>query len=218
MASNNAYAAAGLAGAGTTTNYLRCTGYNFSIPAGSVISGIIVNVERKSSSVAAGGLRDAAVRAIKGGAIGAVDRASGSNYTTADVTEAHGSAVDLWGETWTAGDINSANFGAAFATLKNSAGGGTFTASVDVMSITVMMAPTIASMTRVDPDPTAAATVRWSVTFSEPLGGVDLTDFSLTASGLSGASCCRSRRSDDIHGHGQHRLWNRHAGAESGRR
>jgi len=50
-------------------------------------------------------------------------------------------------------------------------------------------APTVASITRADPNPTNAASVSFTVTFSEAVSGVAASDFSLTASGgLSGAS------------------------------
>jgi Tol biopolymer transport system component len=50
-------------------------------------------------------------------------------------------------------------------------------------------APTVVSITRVDPNPTSAASVRFTVTFSEPVTGVDASDFALTTTGsLSGMS------------------------------
>ena len=50
-------------------------------------------------------------------------------------------------------------------------------------------APSILSMTRNDADPTNAASVSWTATFSEDVTGVDATDFNLQASpSLSGTS------------------------------
>ncbi|HKO58246.1 MAG TPA: DUF5689 domain-containing protein, partial [Thermoanaerobaculia bacterium] len=49
-------------------------------------------------------------------------------------------------------------------------------------------APVVQSSTRNDTNPTTAASVNFTVTFSEPVSGVDTGDFSLTTSGLSGAS------------------------------
>ena len=46
--------------------------------------------------------------------------------------------------------------------------------------------PTVASITRADASPTSAASVRFNVTFSEPVTGVDTSDFTLTASGITG--------------------------------
>jgi alpha-tubulin suppressor-like RCC1 family protein len=48
--------------------------------------------------------------------------------------------------------------------------------------------PLVTAITALDTNPTSAASVRYSVTFSKPVSGVDSSDFSLTSSGLSGAS------------------------------
>jgi hypothetical protein len=51
------------------------------------------------------------------------------------------------------------------------------------------VAPTVASITRLDPSPTTAFTVRFQVVFSEDVTGVDASDFALVATGLiDGAS------------------------------
>ena len=183
VSSNNSYATASVDG--TTTNYLQCTGYNFAIPAGATINGITVNIERKSSSTNNGGSADAAMRLVKAGTIGATDRTTGTTYTTSDVIEAHGSAADLWGTTWTVADINNANFGAAFAATKASSGGAAHTVSVDHIQIVVDYSlPSVSSINLASPDPTSPATsVSWAVTFSESVTGVDATDFVLVQAG-----------------------------------
>lgn len=48
--------------------------------------------------------------------------------------------------------------------------------------------PNVSSIVRVDANPTSAATVRFDVTFSENVTGVDVNDFAVTATGISGAS------------------------------
>ena len=50
------------------------------------------------------------------------------------------------------------------------------------------VAPTVVSSLRADPSPTSAASVNFTVTFSESVTGVDLNDFILTATGVTGAS------------------------------
>ena len=50
-------------------------------------------------------------------------------------------------------------------------------------------APSVTSSLRADPDPTAAGNVRFTVTFSENVNGVDAADFALTLTGsISGAT------------------------------
>ncbi|HJR80936.1 MAG TPA: choice-of-anchor Q domain-containing protein [Anaerolineales bacterium] len=51
-----------------------------------------------------------------------------------------------------------------------------------------MTPPTILSITRADTNPTSAASVDFTVTFSKPVTGVDSSDFTLTTSGISGES------------------------------
>jgi alpha-tubulin suppressor-like RCC1 family protein len=48
--------------------------------------------------------------------------------------------------------------------------------------------PRVTSITRADPDPSTASSLRFNLTFSEPVRGVDVTDFGLTTTGLSGAA------------------------------
>jgi Tol biopolymer transport system component len=51
------------------------------------------------------------------------------------------------------------------------------------------IAPTVVSITRADPNPTSAASVTFTVTFSKAVTGVDASDFALTTAGsLSGVS------------------------------
>lgn len=188
LVSDAARATAVVVGAGTT-NYVRCTGYGFTIPPGAAIDGILVNVERRTSAITAGGSQDAAVRVVQGGAIGAVDQSTTNTYTLTDVNEPHGATTPLWGLTWVYTDINAANFGAAVAAMKNNPAQ-THTLSINSVTITVdyTPAPIVLSINRASANPTTAATVDWTVTFSEAVSGVDTTDFALAASGLGGTS------------------------------
>jgi len=95
-----------------TSNYLKATNFGFSIPSGSTINGILVEIEAKSS---ASTLTWTNVRAVKGGTISATTKAGTTNGIT--TTEAYssipttGASTDLWGESWTAADINASTFG-----------------------------------------------------------------------------------------------------------
>src|SRR5262249_4436235 len=48
-------------------------------------------------------------------------------------------------------------------------------------------APTVVSINRANPTPTSAATVDFTVTFSQSVSGVDATDFTTAVSGLGGS-------------------------------
>jgi uncharacterized protein DUF6701 len=191
VSSNNSYATAVVDG--STTNFLRCTDYGFNIPSGVTVLGIEVKVERKSSRTQNGGSEDAAMRLVKGGVIQATDRSSGTTYTTGDVVETHGSPTDLWGTTWTPTDINSANFGAAFAATKPSAGGNSHTISVDHIQITVYYsnnappAPSLSSPADGAIVTTSTPTFTWS-TVIDPDGDTVTYDVQADASGCSFAS------------------------------
>jgi Tol biopolymer transport system component len=63
---------------------------------------------------------------------------------------------------------------------------GTFTSGEEY---TIVRIPAVFSILRVDPNPTATDTVNFIVTFTKPVTGVDLGDFSLTTKGkISGAA------------------------------
>jgi hypothetical protein len=55
------------------------------------------------------------------------------------------------------------------------------------LKFAIYTAPTVASLVRAGANPTAAASVDFTVTFSEPVTGVDATDFAIAATGVTGA-------------------------------
>ncbi len=134
-ASDTAYATQGSVMGNITTNYLKCTGFNFAaIPVGATISGITVYVTRKTNG---GTIRDAFVYLVKAGNVStALNGATATSYTTADVTEMHGGMTSLWGTTWTDTDLKLSNFGVAFS-AKNTSTTSTTNRTVSVNYIQV---------------------------------------------------------------------------------
>lgn len=62
------------------------------------------------------GVYDHRVRIIKNGAIGTTDKATADAWPLgSDIYATYGGSSDLWGETWTPSDVNSANFGVAIS-------------------------------------------------------------------------------------------------------
>lgn len=104
----------------STSDYLKATNFGFSIPAGATINGITVAIERHDTD---SNCNDAAVRIIKGGTIGSTDKsAAGWPDGPPDGSpETYGGTSDLWGETWTADDINASTFGFAIKASGTSA-------------------------------------------------------------------------------------------------
>ncbi len=77
------------------------------------------------------------------------------------------------------------------------AGNGNFT-SGEIYTIN-RSAPFLISSLRADPSPTSAGTVRFTVTFSEPVSGVDAADFVISASGVVDASVANVSGVDSIY-------------------
>ncbi len=141
-ASDNNYATATVKKS-EITNYLKCTGYGFTIPAGATINGITVSVEDHSART----IYDYAVSLVKGGTVQATNYGTLTNMPTSDATSTYGGAADLWGTTWTVANINNANFGVAFAAQRGPYNTND-TANVDYMPITVnytLLAPPTAT-------------------------------------------------------------------------
>ena len=126
-ASDDAFAQASPGGG--NTNYLHANNFNLQIPLPAVIEGIEVAVEKRSL---AGTVLDAQVRIVKGGVVGATDRADAAPWPIADTVVIYGGTSDPWGETWTAADVNANDFGVVI-----SATDGLDTAAVDHITMTV---------------------------------------------------------------------------------
>jgi len=187
-ASDGAYATA--SNDDSTTEQLICTGYQFNIPAGATINGITVTIVRRSSRGEDDPARDADLNLLQAGAtVGTNEAATGTNYPTTGAQAAtYGSSSDLWGATWAPSDINNSQFGVAFRSRLRDDDD---TVSVDYIGIAVdytpdTTPPTVTSITTADVNPTSAASVDWTVTFSEAVTGVTAADFTLVPTSLGG--------------------------------
>ena len=105
-----------------------------------------------------------------------------------DFDRSGGIAIDPSGAAYVTGWTMSNDFPVtpgAFDTSYN--GGGSDTFVLKLVEDTTQ--PTVLSITRLDPDPTEAASVKFAVTFSEPVTGVDMNDFTpVTTGSLSDVS------------------------------
>lgn len=151
VASDSVYATTAIGAAvGQESHYLKATNFGFSVPADSTIDGILVEVERSwvNGSMSYGNINDTVTsgmpdgtggsRIIKGGLTSSTDVSLGSEWTNPKSRVLFGSAVSLWGETWTPADINSSNFGFAMSAVGYNGPSGTDpTAQVDHIRITV---------------------------------------------------------------------------------
>jgi hypothetical protein len=130
--SNDAYAEAKVED-GEYTKYLVAKGFGFTIPAGDVIDGIEVTMERKGTT---GNIKDKSIRLVKGASVVGDDKASAAAWPAADVSVTYGTPSDLWGTTWTPAEINDPDFGVAISAEKFG-GSGEKTAYVDHVVIKV---------------------------------------------------------------------------------
>ena len=86
------------------------------------------------------------------------------------------------------GTIQNAALNNATLTLPAPGAAGSLGFNKTIVIVIDTTAPSVVSSVRADPNPTKAASVRFTVTFSEAVTGVDMTDFSLTSAGLTGVA------------------------------
>ena len=127
----------GLASNGDYTDYIQISNFGFTIGSGATIDGITVEIERYQSG--AKNVKDNAVRIVKGGTIGSTDKSSSSAWASSDPNTyaTYGGSADLWGETWTAADINSTDFGIAISAKAASGNPGNADPRFDHVRITI---------------------------------------------------------------------------------
>lgn len=122
---------ANLAATLEASHYLKATNFGFAIPSATVL-GILLTLHFEGSSPL---VLDNRIRIVKGGAIKeTVDHARSGPWA---LTREYGGLGDLWGQAWTAADINSAGFGIA---ISAESAGAIQTARVKLISMTVAYA------------------------------------------------------------------------------
>lgn len=103
--------------AGGGSNYLKVQGFGFSIPAGATINGILLEIKQKFTTTANGAVQSKVVKMVKSdGTFSTTDKGSITQWSATLGFVGYGSSSELWGESWGASDINSANFGAVVST------------------------------------------------------------------------------------------------------
>lgn len=135
-ASDNSRATVQITSSSNVSNYLRATGFGLDIPAGSIIKGITVGIERSEANSQDATIRDNVVSLVKNNSVvGQNKAATAINWPTSDATASYGGTSDLWGTTWTPAEVNNANFGVVLSVGRTS--GGDETARVDHITVAV---------------------------------------------------------------------------------
>lgn len=115
------------------TTYLKATNFGFEIPTGAVIDGVEALVHHTSF-----GICDDEVKIVLANtAIGSTNKATGYSTGGAFESVVYGGSDDLWGESWTASDINSTNLGVVWSGLGFGLGGVGNGVSVDYIRMRV---------------------------------------------------------------------------------
>lgn len=112
--SDNVYAQIGnIPGtAGSFSDYVVATGFNFDLPDGVSILGVKVDVERSDPNLITS---DYMVRMVKGGVVTGVNQAGGTAFPATDAYISYGGAEDLWGESLSFKDVENNDFGVAIS-------------------------------------------------------------------------------------------------------
>ena len=125
-------------GPNKSTHYIVGSNYGFDIPDNSVIEEIRVNIDRRDSvgKPLNRGTSDLSVNLVKGGSIVGTNKASSSIWPIFSSVATYGTGdASLWGQSWTAEEINSPGFGVALSAQSNALA--PRIAYVDYMSIDV---------------------------------------------------------------------------------
>jgi hypothetical protein len=123
----------------TSNNSYSFVDFFYDVPNPGDPAPIVVEVEKKYNPDTTGYVADNAIRIVKGGTVGSTDKSSVSEWPLTDTYISYGASDNLWGETWTAEDINLSTFGFALSCYATNSNAYSYspTASVDHIRITV---------------------------------------------------------------------------------
>lgn len=138
--SSSASASVALAALGSaSTRYITVANFGMSVPMDAVIDGIQVQIKRRAQGIGVGSsIKDNLVQIIKGGNIIGANKASATSWPTTYDYATYGADTAAWGTSWSAADINSANFGVAISARFNAGVVGiSLTAQIDHVQLIV---------------------------------------------------------------------------------
>lgn len=95
----------------SVTAWCRCSGFGFAIPDGATINGFKVYVRERRDAATGVATAHTTVKMMKNGASVGNDIGADGAWPTTETEVTYGSATELGGESWTADDVNDADFG-----------------------------------------------------------------------------------------------------------
>jgi hypothetical protein len=120
------------------TNYLKATGFGFTIPPSATICGVSVSIKKRALGInLLNWITDEAVRLVVGGAITGNNKEDPDKWTGTGAFSNYGGTTDTWGNTLTPADVNSSNFGVAIAAEYKGVLGVFLTAEIDYITMQV---------------------------------------------------------------------------------
>jgi len=123
---------------GATSENLLATGFGLSVPGTAVIEGVEVMIEKSVNTSRTNASKDSLVNLIVGGVVVGNNNAGASYFNnTTDAVTTYGSSSDLWGLTLTPAQVNSGDFGVAYAAQRHPSGSSDQRVRVDHMQVKV---------------------------------------------------------------------------------
>lgn len=120
------------------TQYLKATGFHFSIPANAIICGVAVHVRKRASGVSASTtITDEDIKLVKGGTLTGLNKRSETLWAPEFVTESYSGDAAYWGTTLTPAEVNDPRFGVALSARLSSTVAAFPRVEIDQVSIEV---------------------------------------------------------------------------------
>jgi hypothetical protein len=133
------------------TQYLKATGFNFSIPSNALICGITVHIRRRAVGISASTtISDEDIKIIKDGVLTGLNKRSAANWSTDFVTESYSGDTSYWGTALTPEDVNDPRFGVAISAKLSSTVAAFPRVEIDQVSMVVDYQPLSTSLQRVE--------------------------------------------------------------------
>jgi len=117
-----------------SSEYLKCTNFSFSLPTGVTITGIEIKIERTADFVDE--VKDDVIKLVIGGSVVGNSLAVENSWNTTEENFTYGDQSNLWGNSISKAQVESADFGVVLSAAIY-AGGGTNTPLVDSVAIKV---------------------------------------------------------------------------------
>lgn len=123
------------------THYLKATAFGFSVPAGSTINGVVVEVKQSTFPGVGTGVDDSVVKLVVGGVVSGTNKSAGASWPAPPTYASYGGSSDLWGNALSPADVNASNFGVVLSAQVYDGGGLGNTGYVDHVRMTVYYTP-----------------------------------------------------------------------------